>query len=102
MQIHPSTDLTGTAPPCEAHGKAPASREDALSKITAKLAQLSDLEAIKAYATLRAAVMGAHTRGKPADRATVQAMVLTGNALEARIGSKAFDQLMDQIDATTA
>lgn len=75
-------------------------RDEAQTAITAKLAQLSEFEAIKAYAALRAAVIGAHARGKPVDRSTAQAMVLTGNALEARIGGEAFDQLMDQIDAT--
>lgn len=77
-------------------------RDEAQAKITAKLAQLPDSEAIKAYATLRATVMGNRGHGRKPDRATAQAMVLTGNALEARIGSAAFEDLMDAVDASVA
>lgn len=74
-------------------------RDEAQTKITATLAQLPDSEAIKAYATLRAAVVGAHARGHRTERAAWQAMIMTGNALEDRIGEAAFEALMDEVDA---
>lgn len=77
-------------------------RDEAQAKITQKLAQLPDREAIKVYAALRATVMGARKQDRKPDRATAQAMVLTGNALEARIGSAAFENLMDSVDASVA
>ena len=74
-------------------------RDECQQKITAKLAQLPDSEAIKVYAALRGAVMRATIQGQRAGRDAWLAMIMTGNALEARIGPDDFEALMDQIDA---
>jgi hypothetical protein len=74
-------------------------RDQCQQKITAKLAQLPDSEAIKVYAALRGAIMQAQARRQRAGRDAWQAMIMTGNALEARIGTDDFEALMDQIDA---
>jgi hypothetical protein len=71
----------------------------AANKIANIIAAQTEKQAIQVYAGLRIAL--ADARRAKADHASglMQVLKLAGDALEARIGSDRFDDLMDQIDA---
>jgi hypothetical protein len=67
-------------------------RSEAQTKFDTKIAALTIDAAIECYTMLRHAVFAKR------DRDTAQAMVMTGNSLEAIIGEEAFDLLLDTIE----
>ena len=71
-------------------------------KIANKMASLTDRQAQEVYSALRLAVFDAR-RNKASHAANLSAvMIMTGDVVEARIGSDRFDALLDQIDAHAA
>lgn len=77
-------------------------RQTARAKIAARLANETDEQVAAAYGALRHRVVRRRMTGAQADRNAVNAMLLTGDVLEARIGEAAFDALVDQLDAGLA
>ena len=68
-------------------------------KITAAVNAQGEAEAMAIYSGLRLIVMRARKAGEQAPAGASDAMLLAGNALEARIGETRFAGLMDGIDA---
>jgi hypothetical protein len=71
----------------------------AAAKIAAAVNARTETEAAAVYSGLRLIVMGARRDGEKAPQGAADAMVLAGDALEARIGEDRFSDLMNKIDA---
>lgn len=72
------------------------------ANIKARANAMPEREAAAIYSAMRLEVMRARTAGKPAPRALADAMVISGEALEERIGEIRFDALIEQIDTHAA
>jgi hypothetical protein len=68
-------------------------------RIAAKVNAQTEEQAAPIYSGLRLIVMRARAQKQHAPEGAAMAMKLAGDALEARIGERRFDHLIDQIDA---
>ena len=71
----------------------------AAAKISAKIAALTDAEAIKLYTGVRNQIMARRGSGNRAPQELAVIMAFAGEVIESRIGEDAMDALIDEIDA---
>ncbi len=76
--------------------------EEIRANIKARANTMTEREAAAVYSAMRLEVMRARMAGKRAPKALADAMEISGEALEERIGETRFDALIDQIDARAA
>lgn len=72
------------------------------ANIKAKANTMTEREAAMVYSAMRLEVMRARMAGQRAPKSLADAMEISGEALEERIGEARFDALIDQIDAHAA
>ncbi len=67
-------------------------------KVAEKINAMREKDAINVYKALRILVLKAHRAQQRANAGEYLSMISTGSALEARIGTRRFDAIMDEVD----